>query len=374
MLRLSDLFQKWLPERYKTRRYMLDAYHFDLTSFRGDVADWLSKFPISDSNSEMYFALAELFRRRGEFDKAVTVHQAIANAKLTTHSSAEIELEVAQDYYAAGLLGHAEEVLIKALEDADDHVSRQAFRLWLAILESEQDWRGAVQLVERYGVSGSGGLRLVNLYCEFAKAQLQDGESADAQKTLKKARRLHRGSRSELMLAELATEQNKIVDAVNHYKDLLERDPKRVELALTPLKHLSLMYGNGSHLLKFLEHLYDRHPSIRVLEAILEIYEKEGEELPAHWLVQFEQQVQTGLSYKVVEHWLNANDVLNEKELLMLKPALQQATLIQNDVYRCTSCGFNSEQMVWRCPQCKSWETIYSDYELKIAAEANKST
>lgn len=373
MLRFFDLLQKWLPERFKTRRYMLDSYQFDLTSFRGDVTDWLNKFPISDSNSEVYFALAELFRRRGEFDKAVTVHQAIAAAELTTYSSSEIELEVAQDYYAAGLLGHAEEVLIKALEDADDHVSRQAFRLWLAILESEQDWHGAVQLVERYGVSGSGGLRLVNLYCEYAKDQLQEDQIADAHKTLRKARKLQRGSRSELMLAELATQQNKIVDAVNHYKDLLERDPKRVELVLSPLKQLSLMYGNGSYLLSFLERLYKRHPSIRILEAILEIYEKDGVDIPEQWREQFELQVKTGLSYKIVEHWLTVNNVLNEENLVMLKPALQQASLIQNDIYRCTSCGFNSDQMVWRCPQCKSWETVYSDYELKIAADVNKS-
>ena len=103
MSKLLSILKRYIPERFRVRRFLLDQYHFDLTSFEGDVSDWVNKFPISLQNVEIYFALAELFRRRGEFDKAVSVHEALAKANLEGHSLSEITLEIAQDYYAAGV-------------------------------------------------------------------------------------------------------------------------------------------------------------------------------------------------------------------------------------------------------------------------------
>jgi len=366
------LFRKYLPSRFVGRRFILGDYHFDLTSFEGDVADWLSKFPISTVNVEIYLALAELFRRRGEFDKAVSVHEAIGQAELVGHSSTELSLEIAQDYYSAGVLGHAEEVLMRALVGADEDQSRQAFRLWLAILESEQDWQRAVELVEQYGLPGSGGVRLVNLYCEYVLQIQSTQTSAQVQKVLKKARKLGIGSRVDLLSAEIAATEQRFATAIRHYKRLIRNDPRRIHLALAPLRKLAHLEGHEAGLLTFLQRLYPEHPSVRILEAIVDLHQSSGAALAPSWQRLVELQVMSGDSYPLTLYWLGLQEALPAPVMAVLSPALQRQSLADSDVHQCTECGFQSEQMRWQCPQCESWETLCSRYESKIVQDQKK--
>ncbi|WP_320821999.1 hypothetical protein [Reinekea sp.] len=366
------LFRKYLPARFAGRRFILGDYHFDLTSFEGDVADWLSKFPISSANVEIYLALAELFRRRGEFDKAVAVHEAIALAELAEHNPTELSLEIAQDYYAAGMLGHAEEVLRRALVGADDEHSRQAFRLWLAILESEQDWQRAVELVEQYGLPGSGGVRLVNLYCEYILQIQLTQAPALVQGVLKKARKLAAGSRIDLLSAQIATTEQRFSTAIRHYKRLIRNDPRRIHLALAPLQALAQAESHETTLLPFLQQLYAKHPSVRILEAIVDLHQSSGAVLAPKWQQYVQLQVMSGDSYQLTLYWLSQKEPLPTAVMDVLSPALQRQSLAGSDVHQCSECGFQSARMRWQCPQCESWETICSRYESKIAQSPKK--
>ena len=374
MNKVAELLKQLIPQRFRSRRFLLDDYHFDLTSFDGDVTEWLSKFPITTTNAEIYFALAELFRRRGEFDKAVSVHEAIINSSIEGYSLSELTLEVAQDYYAAGVLGHAEEVLVKALEDADEKISRQAFRLWLAILESEQDWERAVTLVEQYGLPGSGGLRLANLYSEFVTSQWRERPKSGLLKVLRKARRLGVSSRVELLIAELLNDQGRLQDAILVYRDLLFNDPRRVNLVLPALKHLSMATDSQDDLLRFLIKLYKRHPSVRILEAIIEIYKLETIPLSSELESAVSQQVKAGDSILVMQYWREKQPELAQRSIDEIMPALQRHSLNHVDDNVCMECGFYSEKMVWLCPQCESWETMFSRYELRIEQQLKNVT
>jgi lipopolysaccharide biosynthesis regulator YciM len=281
---------------------------------------------------------------------------------------------VAQDYYAAGVLGHAEEVLVKALEDADDQISRQAFRLWLAILESEQDWERAVTLVEQYGMPGSGGLRLANLYSEYVVSQWRERPKSELLKVLKKARRLDVSSRVELLIAELLNDQGSWEEAIQVYRNVLLSDPRRVNLVLPTLKHLSIANATHDELIRFLIKLYRRHPSVRILEVLLEIYNLEGIELPTELETAVAHQVRAGDSTIVLKCWRRKQPQQAQQTLDEIMPALQQHSLSNIDDNVCMECGFHSEKMVWLCPQCESWETMYSRYELRIEQQIKKAT
>ncbi len=374
MSKLLSILKRYIPERFRGRRFLLDQYHFDLTSFEGDVSDWVNKFPISLQNVEIYFALAELFRRRGEFDKAVSVHEALAKANLEGHSLSEITLEIAQDYYAAGVLGHAEELLVRALEDADEGLSRQAFRLWLAILESEQDWQRAVELVEQYGITGSGGLRLANLYCEYVQQVRRQKSASALNKIIRKASRLGVSARAEMLAAELATEQNQLGLAISIYRELLLKDPRRINLVLVPMRHLSTVQGSLDSFSRFMLQLYRRHPSVRILDVLLDQYLTSNQTLPADLDDAVEKQLKEGDSEPVLQYWLAKQSSVVKESIEPLMPALKKNFLDNADDHLCIECGFHSEKMVWLCPQCGSWETLYSRYELKIEQKLKKVT
>jgi len=374
MQTVVSFLQRFIPDRFRSRRFLLDRYHFELTSFDGDVSAWLDRFPVSAENVEMYFGLAELFRRRGEFDKAVSVHEAILKADLDGYSDSEISLEIAQDYYAAGVLSHAEDVLLQALDHADDEVSNQAFRLWLSILESEQEWSRAVELVEDYGIPGSGGLRLANLYCEMIEEQRRQSPIPRLLKTLKKPQRLGVSARTEIIAAELYTELNRVPEAIQSYRELLIREPRRVELVLQPLKHLSLLNKSTVQLLTFLQHLYQRHPSARILEVYLELSALQGSTLPDDINAALLEEVQQGDSYSVQLHWLNQQPPVVQDAVAPLLRGWEKRSLGSSDDYLCIECGFYSDKLVWQCPQCESWETLFSRYELKIEQKIKKAS
>lgn len=374
MQKFLEFFQRWIPSRFSHRRYLLDQYHFDLTSFEGDASEWLNRFPVNDQNVEIYFALAELFRRRGEFDKAVTIHEAISNSSITNHSYSEIILEIAQDYYAAGLLSHAEDLLVKALEQADDDIAKQAFRLWLTILESEQEWGRAVELVEQYGIPGSGGVRLANLYCEHVEHQRRHKPASMLKKSLKKAFKLGVSARTDLLMAELSVELNQLDDAIQFYRDLLLRDPKRINLVVTSLKQLSFLTESQVHLTRFLKQIYARHPSVRLLEALLEAQAATAEPVSIELQSWIDYQVKQGDSYTVINYWLQAQAPETREAVKPLMVAFRDRSLTEVDQHICVECGFHSDKMVWQCPQCSAWETLYSQYELKIEQKIKRAT
>lgn len=374
MSSLITLLRQCLPARFHGRRYLLDQYHFDLTSFHGDVSAWLASFPVCEANIEIYLALGELFRRQGEFDKAVAVHEAVINADVNGFSRAELELEVAHDYYAAGVLSHAEDVLIKTLDSADEIQAARAFRLWLAILESEQEWQRAVNLVEEHGVPGSGGVRLANLYCENIELKRRDKNSVVLLKELKKARKLGVSARAELLAAELLTESNRYAEAIQVYRDLMKRDAKRVDRILPLLERLSVVSGTADAFQRFLQQMLQLHPSIRIFERLVAGILKVQDELPETILSQLEMYAGTGDSYYLTELWIRKYSKVSIDDIGVLLPLLKQRSLINIDKYVCIDCGYYSDKNVWQCPQCLSWETLYSKYELKINRESEKSS
>ncbi len=375
MKTLLSFVKRYLPtgKRFEDRRFLLDQYHFDLTAFEGDVAQWLSKFPVNSENVEIHYALAELFRRRGEFDKAVTVHEAISEANIETHSSERLKLEIAQDYYAAGVLSHAESMLNDAISMGDPALSHQAFRLWLSILESEQDWERAVLLVEKYGLPGSGGLRLVNLYCEYVLQLQNEGTFSDVVKVLKKARKVGLGARVELMSAELLTQQGKVKEAIQAYRDVILKDVRRLNLVLPALKQLSIMSKTESELIEFLKKLYAMHPSVRIVEMLFE-FNNEASFSEPFWQQAVVAQAKAGRSKRVMDYWLEQQNLPESFDRSVVEESISKQSLQESDFHACTECGFHSEQMLWQCPQCQSWETLFSNYEVEIARLTSNRT
>ncbi|TCS39978.1 hypothetical protein [Reinekea marinisedimentorum] len=374
MKNLLLYFEKLLPERFRSRRFPMGEYHYDLKIMESDVTRWLNRYPINLENVEIYYALAELFRRRGEFDKAISIHEAISSASLQGHEPFKLEIEIARDYYSAGVLSHAESVLLRALEEADDETSKNAFRLWLSILEKEKGWKQAVELIEKYGIPGSGGLRLANLYCEYAEDLQESNDIADVARVLKKARKLNVGTRAAYMSAVLAVEKQRVGEATYYYRDVLEKDPLRTNLAIKPLKLLAVAGNSADGMLDFLKQLYLRHPSVRILEVVIELHQLSGEPLEAHWTSAIEEKVRLGESVIVVDYWLEQFPELPAQVTTVIKSVLSNNNLDAHDIQICTHCGYESDKMLWHCPQCEAWETIYSSYELELSRSIKKDS
>ncbi len=372
MRRVIGAFERYLPVKFRTRRFLLEPYHFDLTSFEGDIEQWLTKFPITSENLEIYFALGELFRRRGEFDKAISLHEAISATNLEAVVTAELKIEIAQDYYAAGMLGHAEQVLVEALEVADEKTAKQAYRLWLTILESEQDWQRAIELVEKFGIPGSGGIRLSNLYCEYAQQLNRLASVSEMKKSLKKAKQVSDSARAKVDCALQCIGQGEPAAAYNLYLQVLTQNINRVNLVIDLLLPLVIQLNKTHEFILMLASLYARHPSVRLFEAVIELSQRCSFELSEDWQQVLDAQIKQGDSFIVMQYWLSRQSVLDDNVKANLESAFSHHSIDQSDQHSCVRCGFASDKMVWQCPQCNAWETIYSQYELKIEQKIKK--
>lgn len=328
----------------------------------------LDRLPVTADTLETHLALAELFRKRGQTDRAIRVHETLLEADLDREECNRVRVELAQDYFSAGFLGRVESVLEEMILGDGERYSAQAFRLWLTVLEREHEWTKAIALVRKYGDPGSGNVRLANLYCERAHQQKTSGDESGARSSLKEARKLSNSTRTFIVSAEVETSLGHYHRAIRLLKEALNRDPRRIDVVLPALKTLARLTGGEAALKRYLEELYQRHPSHRVLEALLDLVGP-NDPKASIWQAELEGIVNSGASFGLMQRWLEQREDIGERARAVLVESLQRLKLRLSDVYQCGHCGFESDAMLWFCPQCERWETAYSRHEERVYSE-----
>lgn len=325
----------------------------------------LERLPITTDTLETHLALAELFRKRGQIERAIRIHETLLDAPLNRHDANRVRVELAQDFFSAGLLGRAETELESLILDQGERFSAQAFRLWLVVLEREQEWERAIQLVRDYGQPGSGNMRLANLYCEYVGQLKGQGKLAQARSALKEARKLSDSARTFIASSELETSLGHYHKALRMLKEALVRDVRRVDVILPGLKRLSRLVGGEASLRRYLEKLYDFHPSHRVLEAVLDLIGDSDPRQP-YWQSELERVVNSGASFGLMQRWLEQRRDIGATPRAVLLESIQRLKLRLPDGYQCIHCGYESGTMIWFCPQCERWETAFSRHEQRV--------
>lgn len=330
----------------------------------------LERLVIDDDTLEIHLALGELFRKRGQIDRAIRVHEALLEADLAEADTSRVRVELAQDFFSGGFLGHAESILESMIVGDGMLDSARAFRLWLAVLEREQEWERAIELVRKYGQAGSGSIRLANFYCELAIKLSHEGQTTEARQALKEARRVTDSARTYLVSAELDTTQGNYHRAIRWLRDGLDRDVRRIDVILPALKRLSRLTGGEATFRKYLETLYQRHPSHRILSELLDLVGP-NDPRALQWQNEFEQIVHSGASFELMQRWIEQRQDIGDRARTVLIESLKRIKLRLSDQYQCTHCGFESTTLLWYCPQCERWETLYSRHEQRTFESSN---
>ncbi|MFG1497368.1 hypothetical protein ABMA57_12115 [Saccharospirillum sp. HFRX-1] len=333
----------------------------------------LERLPITADTLETHLALAELFRKRGQIDRAIRIHETLLEADLDREQSNRVRVELAQDFFSAGFLGRAETELEALILGQGERFSAQAFRLWLVVLEREQEWERAIKLVRDYGQPGSGNMRLANLYCEYVGQLKGQGKLVQARIALKEARKLSDSARTFIASSELETSLGHYHKALRLLKEALVRDVRRVDVILPGLKRLSRLVGGEASLRRYLEKLYDFHPSHRVLEAILDLV---GDSDPRshYWHSELERVVNSGASFGLMQRWLEQRRDVGPTPRAVLLESIQRLKLRLPDGYQCNHCGYETGTMIWFCPQCERWETAFSKHEQRVHEDRRRAS
>ena len=321
--------------------------------------------------SELHFALGNLFRRRGEFERAVRVHQhLLARADLSAKDRHRAMFALAQDYLRAGIIDRAEDAL-KGLEGTA--LEPQAMLALLSLYERSRDWERAASIAKRLEVLGEGDFsaRLAHYWCEQA-SQTKNPQLA---KTLieKALACAPKNARSQLALAHVLQALGQAEDSYNALKTLIADTPRFTGLGAALFAKLALELGKAAEALELLSQSYASKPRLDVLEAMVQLHHPDQLVTLDH--PDRAKTITAGLSSGAAQdqslyadhlertpsliaatQWLRAEALSNPKTQARILETLDK-TSVPLKRYRCAACGFEALTHFWQCPGCQAWDS-----------------
>lgn len=357
----------WIASRFDLRQLRIEnrqapkAYfkglNFLLNEQQDQAIDVFIEAVQSDPDtSELHFALGNLFRRRGEYERAVRVHEhLLSRGDLSLADRQRAQHALALDYLKAGLLDRAEEALLKLEGTPFEAQARLAL---LANYERSRDWLHAAQVAEKLEHSDQGSFhgRLAHYLCEQAKTCLASQETERARSLLQDAiATAPAAPRPRIDLAKLLGSQGKPEEAYNTLVKALETSPSAMPLIAEPLARFAVASGHSSEALDLLKANYDLAPSLDVLDAIVALEATVTGPSPTarDWYVRH---LEREPSLVAAAKWIAGEKLEHEQFHPQVQRALDHAVKPLTR-YRCAACGFEAKQHFWQCPGCQAWDS-----------------
>lgn len=316
---------------------------------------------VDSDTVETHLALGNLFRRRGEVERAIRIHQnLIARPALTREQRAQALLELGQDYMRAGLLDRAEN-LFRELKDTKLHV-KPALENLLAIYEKESDWQACLEMAEQLeSLTGREMLlQKAHYHCELALVAKSAGQAADASAHLKTALNTD-GScvRAVHLQAELAANDGDYRVAIKLLQQALEQGGAYLAEVLPQIIANFRQLGEHEELGIYLREIADQHPGLGAELALVDlIREDQGDAAAVDYLTE---QLAHGPSLTLLLRCMELNarlpDGCSGKFLEVLRPHVCRL-VEQRPLYQCTNCGFEAKTLHWQCPSCRHWSSL----------------
>ena len=357
----------WLASRLDLRQIRLEnrqapkAYFKGLNFLLNEQQDqaidaFIEAVQNDPDTSELHFALGNLFRRRGEYERAVRVHEhLLSRADISQTDRHRAQHALALDYLKAGLLDHAETALLKLEGTSFEGQARLAL---LANYERSRDWPQAAQMAEKLEHAGQGNFapRLAHYFCEQAASQVAQGQLDAAQQLLQKAiSKAPEAARARLDLAKLQAQLGQDGEAWDTLMQALDCAPTAIPLIAKPLAELAQRAGHGAATLARLQQIYAELASLDVLDAIVSLSQADpnGSTSARDW---YAHHLEKEPSLVAATRWIAGEKLEHEQFHPQVQRALDHAIkpLLR---YRCAACGFEAMQHFWQCPGCQTWDS-----------------
>jgi len=314
---------------------------------------------LDPETADMHFALGNLFRRRGETERAIRVHQnLLSRPDLPTEQKVHAQYELGMDYLKAGLLDRAEETFNELV---DTQYAVQARRALLEIFQREKEWRRAITAAEGLQESGAGARQkeIAQFYCELAQDALVHMEPDDAKLLLEKALHAERKSvRATMLMGDAQIAQGDVEGALKTWRRVEQQSVPHVALVAGRLMDGYRRVGRPQEGVNLLRSYLAEASSVDLLEVVFKAVIEQGGVAAAKELVVEELRrnpTLMGLD-KLLEARMMDAPVEIWEELSMVKNLVHGYTQ-KVARYQCSHCGFKARQFYWQCPGCSRWET-----------------
>jgi lipopolysaccharide biosynthesis regulator YciM len=320
------------------------------------IESFVDAVKVDPQTIELHFALGSLFRRRGETERAIRMHQSLVEREdLPEEMKLQALAELGQDYLKAGLLDRAEEVFDKLRSSS---LSEDAKRNLLEIYQLEKDWEKAIAIAAELPDVATQK-EIAEYYCELAAAELIRSRPSVAGEHLQTALERNRKCvRASLLQGDIEVQQDRVAAAIECWQRIEQQDPTYLALVAQRLLDAYRKLERREEGLQLLRGYLEHYPSLDLLDVVFQlVLEADGADA-AYRLVRDElKRNPTLLGFdKLLEARLLVASPENRPDLDLAKGIVQGYTR-RLARYRCDNCGFKARQFYWRCPACGGWET-----------------
>ena len=316
---------------------------------------FLKMVRVDDKTIETHFALGSLFRRRGEVDRAIRIHQnIIARPDLAAEQRDQALYSLARDYQKAGLLDRAEKLFARLSQGSRYQV--QALENLCTIYEQEKEWAKAIEVGQQLEVLGgrSLALQIAHYYCELAEAAAAAGDYEAARGYVRNAQAGRpRTLRGALTRAHIAQETDDSKTALKLYNRIIEEHTYLIAEALPEIVAIYEREGRMQELDKAFRSMLAKNPEMSGLVAYSAIINS------VSGVPVIDECVETYLRNEPTLAEFVDLDQLGAGEAEALERVRRALASIaaRSPRYQCQECGFSSQRLLWQCPSCRAWET-----------------
>jgi len=340
---------------YKSLNYILSNEHDKA------IEEFTRMVEVDSETVEVYLGLGSLFRSKGELGRAIRIHQSIiVRPSLDKKIKIQAYFDLALDYQKAGLFDSAIETFQTVIQSDPRHLP--AYRHLERIYEEEKSWEKAFDIEKQIQklTKAKDTMVLAHLQTEKGKSCQQQGALDDAVRNYKKAIQIDpKCVDAYLHLGDYYHEQKKFTKAIEIWEGVAERTPEYAFLTYKRLESSYYELGRYEEMERIYQENIARNPGDLQTRLVLgDHYLRKGNLQDA--IAEFQEiiKAQPGCieaHQKLGEAFLKAeNSAEVEKELGILAHLFSTKYLF----YHCKECGFESKNILWQCPQCKTWDTF----------------
>jgi lipopolysaccharide biosynthesis regulator YciM len=320
------------------------------------IDSFLEVAKVDSQTVELHFALGNLFRRRGETERAIRMHQNLIdrpdlNEDVRLHALSEL----GQDFLKAGLLDRAEEIFNKLVGTAFEG---EAKRSLLEIYQVEKEWQKAIDLARELPDVATQQ-QVAEFYCELAAGEIMRSRPDSARVYLESAMQQNRKCvRGSLLQGDLLLQEGNPAGAIDAWQRIEQQDPAYLALVAQRLLEAYRKLERRDEGIALLRGYLEHYPSLDLLDVVYQlVLESEGNQA----------------AYRLVRDELQRTPTLLGLEKLMsallplVTPEVRTDVEVSKGIiagytqrlsrYRCNNCGFKARQFYWRCPACGGWES-----------------
>ncbi|WP_032080285.1 lipopolysaccharide assembly protein LapB [Vibrio fluvialis] len=326
------------------------------------VDHFIELLQVDHETIDTHLALGNLFRSRGEVDRAIRIHQNLISRSGLTIDQKNLALQqLAKDYMVSGFLDRAERIFEQLVDEPEHRES--ALQQLTAIYQQTREWHKAIDCAQALVKMGRKRVKtsIAHFWCELAMQEKADGHGSKAIQLFKKALQEDpKCVRASISLGKLYLENEDYRKTIQYMEMVLEQDIDFIGEVLPTLAECYHHLGQEQELVQFLRQCISNKAGVSAELMLAQMVAQHdgvasAQELLTRQLVK--NPTMKGF-YRLIDYHIAEAEEGRAKESLSTLQKLVGEQMKVKPHYRCRRCGFSTHSLYWHCPSCKGWGSI----------------